>query len=699
MMRTYLLLLAFVANYCFAQNWALRYTIDNEPFHEGLAAFHDKDSHLHGFMNASGEIVISAKYEYVDNFNAGTAVVTTTEGKKGIIDKYDHFILQPIYKYISLVNKVPGMYKVTSDEDRHGLFYNGRLVLPVEYKYIFTYSYPFINYQSQDGISQDLNIITGEVFDYVCQYGPMYLATKNGVEYYYDQNTGERIDTSSIQKASSKGIVAFQDQTTKLYGFKNQRTGEVSIQPKYLTPWRNFWINDAMIVRIDSLSKVNPKKSVLIDCYGKEHDLCVSKEELLSFVGDYVMVSDLQDRKDRLYTNKGEFLFPTEETRFSVMNGETDWFVTLSEPWLIFDAKNKATYPGMTLGRFEDMFAVQNGSCSYYINANTRKRIEGDYYEVNNFSDGLGRVKFSNDFYDIGFVDKKGNTVLRGGKKIHITDDFSEGVVGAYNNSDDYKDCFNGYIYNPLGHGDYSYKASDKMAVNETTLNQWKRIADEAFEKKQYGKAKEHYYRIMMNKPDEAEAILNYGACLNNLGYYDEAIECYELALDIDPSYELARKNLEIVLNNKRVQESNNGQEVQSQKSNTFWDALSNFANILGNMSGATNMYQSYSSFSSGNGGLSPGGAAGGNYQSQYDMWARRAESHYNSLTNLGYSATSKNGNKSGGTLQSMSGSNYVQMKKSLRDAQREMQRIRRTAANNGVTIQQSRWETATVRY
>ena len=81
MMRTYLLLLAFVANYCFAQNWALRYTIDNEPFHEGLAAFHDKDSHLHGFMNASGEIVISAKYEYVDNFNAGTAVVTTTEGK------------------------------------------------------------------------------------------------------------------------------------------------------------------------------------------------------------------------------------------------------------------------------------------------------------------------------------------------------------------------------------------------------------------------------------------------------------------------------------------------------------------------------------------------------------------------------------------------------------------------------------------
>lgn len=450
-------------------------------------------------------------------------------------------------------------------------------------------------------------------------YGPIYIGIKNGVEYYYDQNTGERIDTSSIHKASSQGIVAFQDQTTKLYGFKNQRTGEVTIQPKYLTPKRNFWINDAMIMKIDSFSKVDPKKPVLIDCYGKEHDLCKNMNESMYFDGDYVMVSDLKDRKKRLYTNKGEFLFSIEGPILALIKGETDWFFTTSEPYQIFDAKNKVTYPGYPRGRYEDMFAVENGSCSYYINANTRKRVKGNYYSVNNFSDGLGRVKFSDDLYDVGFVDKNGNIVLRGSEKLQIEDDFSEGVVGAYNNSDDYKDCFKGYIYNPLEHGDYSYKASDKMAVNATTLNQWKRIADEAFEKKQYGKAKEYYYRIMMNKPDEAEAILNYGVCLNNLGYYDEAIECYELALDIDPSYELARKNLEITLNNKRVREANNEQQVQSQKSNTFWDALSNFANILGNMSGATNMYQPYSSFSSGNGGLSSGGSAGGNYQSQYD--------------------------------------------------------------------------------
>ena len=44
-------------------------------------------------------------------------------------------------------------------------------------------------------------------------------------------------------------------------------------------------------------------------------------------------------------------------------------------------------------------------------------------------------------------------------------------------------------------------------------------------------------------------------------------------------------------------------------------------------------------------------------------------------------------------------GSKYVQMKKSLRDAQREMQRIRRKASQNGVAITPSTWETATVGY
>lgn len=86
-------------------------------------------------------------------------------------------------------------------------------------------------------------------------------------------------------------------------------------------------------------------------------------------------------------------------------------------------------------------------------------------------------------------------------------------------------------------------------------------------------------------------------------------------------------------------------------------------------------------------------------YQTQYNNWARRAEKNYNSLTNLGYSATNKKGKKSGGTMQSMSGGNYNQMMRSLREAQHEMERIRQKAARDGIKIQESPWETATVNY
>ena len=76
------------------------------------------------------------------------------------------------------------------------------------------------------------------------------------------------------------------------------------------------------------------------------------------------------------------------------------------------------------------------------------------------------------------------------------------------------------------------------------------------------------------------------------------------------------------------------------------------------------------------------------NYEAQYRQWEKRAESHYNSLTNIGLSA-----------MGSMNGGNYVSMKKSLREAQKQMKSIRTKAAKDGVIIPQSKWETAKVSY
>ena len=88
----------------------------------------------------------------------------------------------------------------------------------------------------------------------------------------------------------------------------------------------------------------------------------------------------------------------------------------------------------------------------------------------------------------------------------------------------------------------------------------------------------------------------------------------------------------------------------------------------------------------------------GGNYQQMYNKWEKRAEKHYNSLTKSGYSKKSKS-KVSGGTGASMNGGNYVAQKRSFRDAQKEMKKIRAKAKKVGVIITQSKWETATINY
>lgn len=89
------------------------------------------------------------------------------------------------------------------------------------------------------------------------------------------------------------------------------------------------------------------------------------------------------------------------------------------------------------------------------------------------------------------------------------------------------------------------------------------------------------------------------------------------------------------------------------------------------------------------------GTVGGGNYEAQYKRWENLAERRYNSLTNTGVRITSsgEHSGKSG----AMSGGNYVQQKKALREAQRQMTNIRTKAAQSGVNIARSQWETATV--
>ncbi len=127
-----------------------------------------------------------------------------------------------------------------------------------------------------------------------------------------------------------------------------------------------------------------------------------------------------------------------------------------------------------------------------------------------------------------------------------------------------------------------------------------------------------------------------------------------------------------------------------------FMQALHDVGNMLIQM-GET--MQSYQDLKQGGGVGSGSVGSSGSYQSRYNQWAQRAEANYNSLTNLGYRAK-KDGKDVGGTAgQGMSGGNYVSMKQSLREAQREMKSIRQKARRAGITIQKSQYEDIQVKY
>lgn len=133
-----------------------------------------------------------------------------------------------------------------------------------------------------------------------------------------------------------------------------------------------------------------------------------------------------------------------------------------------------------------------------------------------------------------------------------------------------------------------------------------------------------------------------------------------------------------------------------------FLNGFMNACQIIGDVANtAGNLINTYESIKSGSFAAAGamGGGGGGSYQEQYDRWARLAERHYNSLTNVG-TRVKQGGKDVGGTTgQSLNTGNYTSQKSSLREAQREMKSIRQKARRAGVTIKKSEYEDVVVKY
>jgi len=653
--------------------WALYDVKGTGEFHDGLAEF--RSNGLSGFINSAGEVAIEAKFKSVEDFEDGQAIVETESGM-GIINRNGFFLLEPKYKEIEKAEEAPGLYVIESAEGYKGIFFNNRIVIsPINsYGDFSTYEFPFIN---------NINILNGKIYGRIRKEGDIFvnwnLTEKGQNNLYFDKN-GNELNAASYRK-SSKGLVIFKGENDK-YGFKNADTGTIVTTPQYTGSLFDIWIKDHIIV-------FTSKGCALINASGE----IVIETSYLKYEDDYILCVTYEPKTQYgLYSLTGEEIIPTKYNFLYKIAG--DWYRCESDDGKVaFNIKTKKKYPGKHFTYSDGMIKVsQEDGGYYYINAATGNRLADTYEYAHDFSEGLAVVKKKGDD-NKRIIDKQGKTILRETEDFKIEGSiFSEGVIATRYK---YNYC---YMYNPLGHGDYVY--NQRGATNKT-IDIWFKEGLEAINKKRYSEAKEIFYRIIMNAPENGMAINNYGVCLSNMGYKEEALEAYTMAFDLNPNNTTAKNNMENMKNELLQQQEQTETETEESNSGTFWDALASFGNLLGQMAGnyaGQNADNSYSSgYSRQNNSSSSNSAA--SYQTEYSRWESIAERHYNSITNTGFRARDKQGNRGGSAMQGMNSGNYVQMKKSFRDAQRQMRNIRNNAQRHGVRIAQSKWETATISY
>lgn len=719
-MKKYLLFLFFVVSHLWALadgEWALvglKYVIhktDNNctgEFHNGMAIVQDAwneqgyydagASQLYGAIDTSGKLVIPCIYQSMTDFINGFSVVEK-DGKYGILNTRGGFILPLVYTSIEQDENIQGLYVVKQDQ-KEGLFYNGQMIFPLgQYEKIKSDHFPFVEY-TYNNKDYTYNFYTSQTME----SHPLYLfghAIFSTPERQYYTLKGEPVN---MQKASvsSKGIQLFRDEKTGLYGFRQASTGKVVVQPKYTIVDYDIWIGDVMVGRLDF-----DHPYVIINASGQEIPF-QSAKPITSVFGNsgigYLTGCD-DNSNTGLFSYTGKVVL---EPRYVYVNEAIhlgpDWYVYAdsSQPYT-YNVRWNKSFPGLSnpsdVGNGILLLWNSERKMSYYVDLKTGKQIGGYFENGEPFRGGLAKVN------DNEFINTQGKVVLNLSDLNSIGDCFSEGVILAekYDHGK-----VHGYVYNPMEKGKYAYNQKDASAW---TITKWMAEGDQLQLKKNFGEAKDFYYRVMMNDPKNVLAAMNYGYCIYQLGHYDEALEAYSIALDLEPDNAMARKNYNIIKGEIEKRKTTQQEQAESPTSNNIWGALANFGNMILQTYAAVNGYSASSqdgsmdySFTDTDSSVSSGSSSGqemstSTYQSIYSRWERQAKSNYESLTLLGGKYTSRNGDKSGVTGGNWNTAQYTQLKRLLREAQREMHKTRSEAARNGVNIPQSKWETATVSY
>lgn len=190
-------------------------------------------------------------------------------------------------------------------------------------------------------------------------------------------------------------------------------------------------------------------------------------------------------------------------------------------------------------------------------------------------------------------------------------------------------------------------------------------------------------------------SLCNIGVLYQGMGDEDKALSYYDQAAR--KGNDQGRKNAKSIRSNRTIQKLQMIGDALTQAAQTMAGQQGSAFQQNVNMSAGGNLYTETGT--NVYGGEQTGKGNAGMYNSIYKRWERNAESCYSALTVTGTRARDKEGNRSGSANGTWGSVTYTGMKQNLRKAQSEMRKTREEARRNGVIIQQSKWETATVSY
>ena len=688
------LFISLITHSVSAQDWAL-YAVDADEFHNGISKIRnpDWDNSDYGYVDATGKLIIPYKFKRADDFIGTSAVVQTQDNLKGLINTKGEFIFGPGNYYFTSIDEVPGAYEVTDNETKlKGLIKNNRVVIDIAFENL-NETYPFINYYNDRDNKHYYNLLSEEIFDggTINEKGPYVIYSNNEPPTYlvYDQS-GEPVNYKSLM-TSSQGVEIFRNDDDPLhYGLRDKQSGDIIVEPAYFSNEPIIWINDIFYgynSKTNRFNLLNSKGETILD----QDNLAVSFMPQLIRAWDYT-----GDPSNSIYFDyKGNQIKEIENLTVYTVDND-DYLFSIHEKNQIFDLKSRKKMDNAQYAsRVKDgmlSYSNPNNNKKYFYNTMTGKII-GPYDYTNDFNEGAAIVKKNN----------KEILINRDGKEYQLPSNLSilgnkvsEGVFKVI----DENSRVRGFLYNPYAEKKIVYNQKEGQ-MNDLTYSNLLDEAYELYNAKKYSQAMNKFYQLMMLKPADVSNFNNYAVCLYLLGKYDEALAATEVALNYWPENEYATDLKGKILNTLNEVEKRKEYEesVAESSSSSIWDALGLFANALATTFGGSAPDSYYIPSSQYNTSISSGTGSGGNYASQYRLWEQRAESNYNSLTNLGSSHTSKSGKTTGSAGGKLNGPTYIGMKRNLREAQKEMRNIRQKAAKAGVNIPQSRWETATVGY